>query len=116
MKVIRRYRLHHDHCQDQADRFFARAADIAAQPPVPLAALPAEPPAEPPAAAGGGEGGEGAVAAGDDEAAVSFLWLHFVFCVRVSCAEMGFSEVCACVCLCVLVRPSVPETTCATCV
>lgn len=66
IRIIRRYRIHHDHCRDQAERFFGHAAEIAGVPPVPLAPLAAEPPAVAAAAAGGGGGGGESGAAGGD--------------------------------------------------
>lgn len=109
MRVIRRYRQQHDHCQDSAERFSSLAADIAAEPPVPFAPLAAESPAAAAVTAtadeGEGAGGEGAgagasgedaeaeagpVASGvdDQDEAVSRVLVFIVFvCVCFLCAS-----------------------------
>lgn len=69
MRIIRRYRHHHDQCQDSAERFFAQAAEIAAEPPVPFAPLAGEPAAAAEGAAAGGGGGEGGEGEGEGEEA-----------------------------------------------
>ena len=96
MTIIQRYRHHHDHCQDSAEHFLRRAANIAAEPPAPLAPLagrssPAAADEEGEGAAAGEGGGEGRqgeeadggaaeadpVAVGADDEAVSWRGLVF---------------------------------------